>query len=165
MARCAVAAQKIMRLIHVVQHTSAEYLGLIEDHLEGRALRFKYYRPFAQGNALPQMDAMSDGLILLGGGPWGSAGARDAPTLKEEVRLAHACLMREWPVVGIGLGAQILADLGLKTIRLLTNNPRKVVGLEGYGLKIVEQVAIRVKPNPHNARYLKTKRRKMGHLL
>jgi 3,4-dihydroxy 2-butanone 4-phosphate synthase/GTP cyclohydrolase II len=64
-----------------------------------------------------------------------------------------------------GLGAQILSDLGLKTIRLLTNNPRKVVGLGGYGLKIVEQVPIRTKPNPHNARYLETKRKKMGHLL
>jgi 3,4-dihydroxy 2-butanone 4-phosphate synthase/GTP cyclohydrolase II len=64
-----------------------------------------------------------------------------------------------------GLGAQILADLGLKTIRLLTNNPRKVVGLEGYGLSIVEQVGIKVKANPHNARYLKTKREKLGHLL
>src|SRR5207248_291304 len=64
-----------------------------------------------------------------------------------------------------GLGAQILTDLGLKTIRLLTNNPKKVVGLEGYGLKIVEQVPIQVKPNPHNAGYLKTKREKLGHLL
>jgi len=64
-----------------------------------------------------------------------------------------------------GLGAQILVDLGLKTIRLLTNNPKKVVGLEGYGLKIVEQVPIRVRPNAHNERYLKTKREKMGHLL
>jgi 3,4-dihydroxy 2-butanone 4-phosphate synthase/GTP cyclohydrolase II len=64
-----------------------------------------------------------------------------------------------------GLGAQILSDLGLKTIRLLTNNPRKVVGLEGYGLEIVEQVPIRVKPNPHNLNYLKTKREKLGHLL
>ena len=64
-----------------------------------------------------------------------------------------------------GLGAQILADLGLHTIRLLTNNPRKVVGLEGYGLKIVEQLPIKVKPNPHNARYLETKRKKLGHLL
>src|SRR3974390_1875758 len=64
-----------------------------------------------------------------------------------------------------GLGAQILADLGLKTIRLLTNNPRKVVGLEGYGLEIVEQGPLKVKPNPHNARYLETKRKKLGHLL
>ena len=64
-----------------------------------------------------------------------------------------------------GLGAQILADLGLKRIRLLTNNPRKIVGLEGYGLKVIERVPIQVKPNPHNARYLKTKREKLGHLL
>ena len=64
-----------------------------------------------------------------------------------------------------GLGAQILVDLGLKTIRLLTNNPKKLVGLKGYGLEIIEQVPIRVKPNPHNERYLKTKREKMGHLL
>jgi GMP synthase-like glutamine amidotransferase len=98
-----------MKLIHVIQHTSAEYLGLIEDHLEGRGVRFKYYRPFTESKALPPIDAMRDGLILLGGGPWGSAGGRDLPTLKEEIRLAHACLMREWPVLGIGLGAQILA--------------------------------------------------------
>jgi len=64
-----------------------------------------------------------------------------------------------------GLGAQILADLGLKTIRLLTNNPRKVVGLEGYGLEIVQQLPIKVMPNPHNVRYLKAKRDKLGHLL
>jgi 3,4-dihydroxy 2-butanone 4-phosphate synthase/GTP cyclohydrolase II len=64
-----------------------------------------------------------------------------------------------------GLGAQILSDLGLRTIRLLTNNPRKVVGLGGYGLEIVEQLPIKVKPNPHNARYLETKRKKLGHLL
>ncbi len=64
-----------------------------------------------------------------------------------------------------GLGAQILVDLGIKNIRLLTNNPKKVVGLEGYGLEIVEQVPIRIRPNKHNARYLKTKREKLGHLL
>ena len=98
-----------MKLIHVVQHTSAEYLGLIEDHLEGRGVRFKYYRPFTESKALPSIDAMRDGLVLLGGGPWGSVGVRDLPTLKDEVRLAHACLMRGWPVVGMGLGAQILA--------------------------------------------------------
>lgn len=63
-----------------------------------------------------------------------------------------------------GTGAQILADLGIKKIRLLTNNPRKVVGLEGYGLEIVERVAIRPDPNEHNSRYLKTKKKKLGHL-
>lgn len=101
-----------MTLIHVIQHTSAEYLGLIEDHLEGRGLRFKYYRPFTESKALPHVDAMQGGLILLGGGPWGSAGPRDLPSLDAEVKLAHACLMRDWPVVGIGLGAQILALAG-----------------------------------------------------
>lgn len=64
-----------------------------------------------------------------------------------------------------GLGAQILVDLGLRTIRLLTNNPKKIVGLEGYGLSITEQVPLRTVPNPYNAKYLKTKQRKMGHLL
>jgi 3,4-dihydroxy 2-butanone 4-phosphate synthase / GTP cyclohydrolase II len=64
-----------------------------------------------------------------------------------------------------GLGAQILVDLGVKKIRLLTNNPRKVVGLEGYDLEIVEQVPIRSEANPHNANYLATKKKKMGHLL
>jgi 3,4-dihydroxy 2-butanone 4-phosphate synthase/GTP cyclohydrolase II len=62
-----------------------------------------------------------------------------------------------------GLGAQILVDLGLKKIRLLTNNPKKIVGLEGYGLEIVEQLPIRIPPNPHNEKYLQTKREKLGH--
>ena len=100
---------KRMRFISVVQHTSAEYLGLIEDHLEGRGIRFKYFRPFTEGGKLPQLDGIRDGLILLGGGPWGSGGARDVPTLAQEVKLAHAALMFESPVIGIGLGAQILA--------------------------------------------------------
>lgn len=64
-----------------------------------------------------------------------------------------------------GIGAQILADLGLTRIKILTNNPRKVVGLEGYGLKVVETVPIVTVPNPHNMRYLETKRRKLGHML
>ncbi len=62
-----------------------------------------------------------------------------------------------------GIGAQILADLGLKNIRLLTNNPKKIVGLEGYGLKVIERVPIRILANKTNARYLKTKRDKLGH--
>jgi len=81
-------------------------------------------------------------------------------TVEANQKLGFAMDLREY-----GLGAQILADLGLKTIRLLTNNPRKVVGLEGYGLEIVEQVPIKVKANPHNLRYLNTKREKLGHLL
>ena len=81
-------------------------------------------------------------------------------TVEANQKLGFPMDLREY-----GLGAQILSDLGLRTIRLLTNNPRKIVGLDGYGLKIVEQVPIRVKPNPHNERYLETKRMKLGHLL
>ncbi len=81
-------------------------------------------------------------------------------TVEANLKLGYKMDLREY-----GLGAQILVDLGLKTIRLLTNNPKKVVGLDGYGLEIVEQVPIRVKSNPHNESYLKTKREKLGHLL
>lgn len=98
-----------MKLVSVVQHTSSEYLGLIEDHLEGRGIRFRYFRPFTGGGNLPERDAIRDGLVLLGGGVWGAAGARDVPTLRQELSLAHAALMFESPVIGVGLGAQILA--------------------------------------------------------
>ncbi|MFC1963231.1 bifunctional 3,4-dihydroxy-2-butanone-4-phosphate synthase/GTP cyclohydrolase II [Chloroflexota bacterium] len=64
-----------------------------------------------------------------------------------------------------GIGAQILADLGVRNLKLLTNNPRKVVGLEGYGLQVVETVPIMTKPTPHNLNYLKAKQKKMGHIL
>lgn len=64
-----------------------------------------------------------------------------------------------------GIGAQIMLELGLGKVRLLTNNPKKVVGIEGYGLELVERVPIQVEPTPHNARYLKTKRDKFGHFL
>ena len=61
-----------------------------------------------------------------------------------------------------GIGAQILADLGLTTIRILTNNPRKIIGLEGYGLQVTEQVPIEIEPHEHNLAYLRAKRDKLG---
>ena len=62
-----------------------------------------------------------------------------------------------------GIGAQILHDLGITKLRLMTNNPKKRIGLSGYGLEIVENVSIEITPNPHNEKYLKTKRDKLGH--
>jgi GMP synthase-like glutamine amidotransferase len=98
-----------MNLLHVVQHTSADYLGLMEDHLEGRRIRFRYFRPFTEDGTIPGPGETSDGLVLLGGGPWGSAGGRDVPTLQAEVELTRWMLDAGKPVIGIGLGAEILA--------------------------------------------------------
>ncbi len=98
-----------MKHLTIIQHTSADYLGLMEDHFEGRRIRFSYFRPFASGGKVPDGSAISDGLILLGGGPWGSVGARIVPNLDAEVGLARMCLMMDKPVIGIGLGAQILS--------------------------------------------------------
>jgi len=98
-----------MKYLSVIQHTSADYLGLMEDHLEGRGIRFNYSRPFTEGASPPDIATIGDGLILLGGGPWGSAGTRDVPTLDVEVKLVRACLMMGKPVLAFGLGAQILS--------------------------------------------------------
>src|SRR5215469_4915039 len=81
-------------------------------------------------------------------------------TVEANEKLGYPMDLREY-----GIGAQILFDLGVRHIRLLTNNPKKVVGLEGYGLNIVEQLPIKTPSNPHNERYLDTKREKLGHLL
>ena len=64
-----------------------------------------------------------------------------------------------------GLGAQILRDLGVRQIRLMTNNPKKIVGLQGYGLEVVERIPIEIKPGQRNLAYLRTKKAKLGHLL
>jgi 3,4-dihydroxy 2-butanone 4-phosphate synthase/GTP cyclohydrolase II len=81
-------------------------------------------------------------------------------TVEANHRLGFGADLRHY-----GIGAQILFDLGVRDIRLLTNNPRKVVGLDGYGLRIVERVPIQIPPNENNARYLKTKKDKLGHIL
>ena len=99
-----------MRHVAVIQHTLSEWLGHIEDHLEGRGIRFSYFRPFTTGGGLPDIATLGDGLILLGGGPWGAASEdRRLPALDAEVRLTRACLMTGKPVIGFGLGSQILS--------------------------------------------------------
>jgi 3,4-dihydroxy 2-butanone 4-phosphate synthase/GTP cyclohydrolase II len=81
-------------------------------------------------------------------------------TVEANLKLGFGMDLRDY-----GIGAQMLVDLGLKSIRLLTNNPKKVVGLQGYGLEILEQLPIKIPSNPHNEKYLKTKRERMGHSL
>ena len=81
-------------------------------------------------------------------------------TVEANLELGFPADARDW-----GIGNQILADLGLTTIRILTNNPKKLAGLEGYGLTVIEQVPIEVPPNAENRRYLAAKRDKLGHRL
>ncbi len=81
-------------------------------------------------------------------------------TVEANEQLGFAADLRDY-----GIGAQILVDLGLRRIRLMTNNPKKVIGLQGYGLVIVEQVPLQTTPTPYNVSYLRTKREKLGHLL
>jgi 3,4-dihydroxy 2-butanone 4-phosphate synthase / GTP cyclohydrolase II len=81
-------------------------------------------------------------------------------TVEANLELGFQPDMRDY-----GIGNQILADLGLTTIRILTNNPKKITGIEGFGLQVVEQVPIETAPTPQNARYLATKRDKLGHKL
>jgi len=81
-------------------------------------------------------------------------------TVDANLKLGFAADLRDY-----GIGAQILKDLGVRQIRLLTNNPRKIKGLEGYGLEVVERVPIQIQENEDNSRYLHTKQAKLGHLM
>ena len=81
-------------------------------------------------------------------------------TVEANISLGFKADLRDY-----GIGAQILADLGVKKMKLMTNNPKKIVGLEGYGLTVTDRVPIEIKPNESNIKYLKTKKKKMGHLL
>ncbi|MDE3177013.1 MAG: gamma-glutamyl-gamma-aminobutyrate hydrolase family protein [Pseudomonadota bacterium] len=98
-----------MKRLTVIQHTSAEYLGYLEDHFELRGVGFRYVRPFTEGSEIPDPRQLEDGLVLLGGGPWGAAGGRDAPSLRQEVAITRYALDAGLPILAIGLGAQILS--------------------------------------------------------
>lgn len=92
-----------MKTLCVLQHVEAEYLGLLEDHFEGRNIRFRYCRPFAPGVLIPPA-ADEDGLVLLGGGPKGIVSGDLIPSLGAELRLTRDYLERGLPVIGIGIG-------------------------------------------------------------
>ena len=135
-----------MNVVAVLQHTAGEYLGLMEDHLEGRRIRFQYFRPFAAGQ-LPAPEVRADALIVLGGGPWGAAGTRDLPTLDQEIAITRQHLEEGTPIIGIGLGAQILslaAGGGVEsrdlTLELLTATRTRDDALNGYLPETFNQV-------------------------
>ena len=100
-----------MKTIAVFQHVEAEYLGLMEDHLEARNIRFRYFRPFTAGGKLPAPEAVGefDGLIVLGQGPLGIVSGPLVPSLGPELRLIKAFLNHGLPVIGVGHGAIMLA--------------------------------------------------------
>lgn len=98
-----------MRTICVVQHTNSEHLGLMEDHFESRAVRFRYARPFADGGKLPADSADFDGLVLLGAAPFGVVTGDLLPGMTAELRLTADFLARRKPVIGLSTGAILLA--------------------------------------------------------
>ncbi len=97
-----------MKTICVIQHTEAEYLGLLEDHLESRSVRFHYFRPFTRGGTLPVDEEEYDGLVLLGGGPFGVVSGPLLTSLAAELRITGRFLASGKPVLGFGIGSILL---------------------------------------------------------
>ena len=121
-----------MKTLFVVQHVEAEYLGLLEDHFEGRNIRFRYCRPFTPGASIPSTAEDSDGLVLLGAGPKGIVSGDLVPSLGAELRLTRDYLDRGLPVIGIGIGACILSTAAgggaeEAPLRFTVDNARRIV--------------------------------------
>lgn len=125
--------------IVVLQNTNSEYLGLIEDHFEGRGIGFLYRRPLSSGDRIPREITGADGLVLLGGGPFGAVSTPVLPFLEAEIELAQLYLSHGLPILGIGLGAQILAlaaggasEPGDLTFDVLDARRTRADALNGY---------------------------------
>ncbi len=121
-----------MKTLCVLQHVEAEYLGLLEDHLEGRNIRFRYCRPFAPGVQIPSGTEDFDGLILLGAGPKGIVSGNLVPSLGAELGLTKDFLDRGLPVIGIGIGSCMLSSAAgggaeEKPLRMTLENARCVL--------------------------------------
>ena len=128
-----------MKTLCVLQHFEADYLGLMEDHFEGRNIRFRYLRPFAAGGAIPPTAEGHDGLIILGAGPLGVVSGNLIPSLGPELRLTRDFLARGLPVIAIGQGTCILtAETGggaeEAPLRFVVDSARRVdpQALDGY---------------------------------
>ena len=98
-----------MQTISVLQNTDSEYLGLMEDHLEGRNIRFRYIRPAHDSNWVRNMELPKDGLIVLGAAPYGTVSAPVLPMLERRIEIIQSCLAEKLPVVAFGTGAQLLS--------------------------------------------------------
>lgn len=121
-----------MTAVFALQHTESEWLGLLEDHLEGRGIRFRYIRPFVDG-AVPDGAAQAAALFLLGGGIWGGRSKPVLPSLSREVALARDFLAKGRPVIGFGLGAQVLClaqggDVEAAPLGVAVDTARRVAG-------------------------------------
>ena len=97
-----------MRTIAVLQNTDSEHLGLVEDHLEGRNIRFRYVRPAHDSDWVRKAEMPKDGLILLGAAPYGTVSEPKMPLIDHKLRITEACLRKNLPILAFGTGAQLL---------------------------------------------------------
>ena len=98
-----------MQTIAVLQNSDAEHLGLVEDHLEGRNIRFRYIRPAHDSDWIRKAELPKDGLILLGAAPYGTVSDPIIPMLNHKLRIIETCLRKNLPILAFGTGAQLLS--------------------------------------------------------